>query len=82
MVWECSYLNHRMSHGCFDTYNVHDRIIYSIKECPERYGLAYSTIGNECRRLIPVDIEEFVGWTMKFYLEREIETLHDLIFIA
>lgn len=82
MVWECSYLNHRMSHGCFDTYNVHDRIIYFIKECPERYGLAYSTIGNECRRLIQVDRDEFVGWTMKFYLEREIETLRDLIFIA
>lgn len=49
---------------------------------PERYGLAYSTIGNECRRLIPVDMDEFVDWIMKFYLERDIETLRDLIFIA
>lgn len=47
-----------------------DTIVYSIKECSERYGLAYSTIGNECRRLIQVDMDEFVGWTMKFYLER------------
>lgn len=56
-----------------------DTIVYSIKECSERYGLAYSTIGNECRRLIRVDMEEFASWTMKFYLERDIETLHDLI---